>query len=500
LSVLRRRKWLALLAVTLTPSVAVGLSLRQPPLYRATAEVLLNQQGLAASVTGAGDPSAGMDPARELQTLSELAATPVVAQRVVRALHLRDRNASAVLTAATVAAKPDADLLVFTVVDRDARLAARIATSFATEFTRYRQQLDKNSFARARARIEARLRGLDRSSGLYSSLVQSEERLDTVQALQSSNAAIVRDASGATQFQPRPVRSGILGLLVGFVFAAILAVLAEALDTRVRSTQEIEKLLGLPLLARIPEPEAWMQRTGNLSMLADPHSIQADAYGILRTNVDFFNLEHGARTIMVTSALDQEGKSTTAANLAIALSRAGQRVILVDLDLRRPMLQRFFKTGDRLGITDVVEGKATISFADDEHEGGSFAVVTTGTLPADAAEFIGGRALAQTLADLREHADIVIVDAPPLLAVGDAIALSGKVDAMIVLTRLGVVRRRAITELKRVLKACPAKKIGFVVTGAENDEDYRGGYGYSYSYSRREEPIEPERRRRGRRR
>jgi capsular exopolysaccharide synthesis family protein len=281
------------------------------------------------------------------------------------------------------------------------------------------------------------------------------------------------------------MRNAILGIALGAVLGIALAFLLEALDTRVRSTRELERRVGLPLLARIPEPPRWAQRSRRLVMLADPTGVEAEAFRVLRTNLDFFNMEHGARTIMVTSALEQEGKSTTVANLAVALSRSGQRVILVDLDLRRPALDGFFNFQGRPGLTDVALGRARLAplrVEDRDATQGSLEVLTSGPLPADAGEFVGSRQLASILAELRERADIVLIDSPPLLAVGDAIALSAKVDGVIVLTRLGVLRRKTVEELRRVLTNVPAAKIGFVVSGAQLEQDQRYGYGYGYGY------------------
>jgi len=177
--VIRRRKWLALVTLVVVPVTAVVLSLQQKPLYSATAEVLLNKQGLAASVTGV-DPSAGQDPVRQLQTFADLAATPMVAKRVLDALHLRGRTTIQMLSASTITAKSDADLLVFTTRDPDPQMAVRIASEYARQFVRYRRRLDHIAFATARQHIRARLNGLDPTSALYSNLVQNEQRLDTI--------------------------------------------------------------------------------------------------------------------------------------------------------------------------------------------------------------------------------------------------------------------------------------------------------------------------------
>jgi Mrp family chromosome partitioning ATPase len=207
---------------------------------------------------------------------------------------------------------------------------------------------------------------------------------------------------------------------------------------------------------------------------------------------------------MVTSAVEQEGKSTTAANLAVAFARTGARVILVDLDLRRPFLHRFFDHHSRPGITDVVLGQVELAdalfqvpvgvtgsspgrlirltrkpTATPERPTQSLSVLPAGQLPPDPGEFVGTQPLAATLTDLRDQADIVIIDSPPLLHVSDALTLSTAVDAMIIVSRIDVVHRNMLVELHRLLAMCSAAKLGFVLTGADHEE---GGYGYGGYY------------------
>ena len=189
----------------------------------------------------------------------------------------------------------------------------------------------------------AGLGALTAYGALYSSLVDRQQTLQSMQALQPSVASVLRQADGAVLTQPKTVRNGALGLVVGLVLGLGLAFLREALETRVRTTEEVSaRLGGLPLLGRLPRPPKRLRRSGKLVMLEDPASAQAEAFRMLRANLDFMTLDRDARTIMITSALEQEGKSTTVANLAVAFARAGKRVALVDLDLRRPVLARFF--------------------------------------------------------------------------------------------------------------------------------------------------------------
>jgi non-specific protein-tyrosine kinase len=241
-------------------------------------------------------------------------------------------------------------------------------------------------------------------------------------------------------------------------------------------------------------------------MIDEPTSVNAEAFRMLRTNVEFASLGKEARMLMVTSAMEQEGKSTTIANLAVALARAGQHVVLVDLDLRRPFVDRFFDLQGRPGLTQVAIGAAQLGDAivripilgddatllpssngngDGRHRPaiGALDVLPSGPTPPDPGEFVGSARLTEILEHLRGHCDVVLIDAPPLFHVGDALTLSAKVDAVLVVTNLQAVRRPMLTELKRQLETMPANKLGFIVTGAEAEESY-GGYGYGYYYAR----------------
>ncbi len=502
LRVLRRRKWLVIQAAVLVPAAAVALSLHQQTLYEASSEVLLSRQNLAATLTNTPDATLSQDADRLVETQANLARVPAVAARVLKAARVTDRTAEDFLDSSSVKAKTNADLLEFTVTDPNPALAARLASEYAKQFTIYKRKLDTVALQRAQVELASRLKALeeagDRRSPLYASLVDKEQQLRTLEALQTANAFVVRSAGKAPQVQPRPLRNGILGVALGLILGVGLAFLWETLDTRVRSADEIAERLGLPLLARIPEPPRRLRNENKLVMLAEPAGIHAEAFRMLRTNLEFANLERGARTIMVTSAVETEGKSTTVANLAVALARAGKRVALVDLDLRRPFLARLFGLdANRPGLTDVALGHAELSDAiapvaisngrasgatnGQPRVEGVLEVVPAGPVPPDAGEFVGTKALADILEQLAERAEIILIDAPPLLHVGDAMTLSSRIDALIVVTRLNVVRRPMLAEMRRVLHACPAAKLGFVLTDAHLEEAY-GYTGYAGYY------------------
>ncbi len=235
-------------------------------------------------------------------------------------------------------------------------------------------------------------------------------------------------------------------------------------------------------------------------MLADPHTPAAEAFRVLATNVDFVNHDRGAKTIMVTSARRAEGKSTTIANLAIAFARAGRRVALVDLDLRRPTIATFFGLKGRPGLTEVALGYTELDEAVakvpvvDESElslragngsvRGMLDVLPSGPLPPNPPEFLSQAGLSEVLAQVSERADLVLIDATPLLDLSDAMALAARVDAVLVVTRMDNLRRSVLDEMTRVLSSVPVVKLGFVLTGTKADGGYAyGGYGHDYGYA-----------------
>jgi succinoglycan biosynthesis transport protein ExoP len=519
-AILRRRKWIILLPLLVAPAMAVILSSRQQSLYQASTEIYVKRADIAAAVAGVTDPTLQVDPVRFLKTQASVAGDPKLAQRVVAVAGVSGISAGALLGSSSVTPDPDADLLAVAVTNGNPDAAVRLSNVYANEFTKYRTELDtariNDALEGVKARITSlRAHGVSIDSPSYATLLDSQTRLETVGKLLADNTYVLRPAVGAGKVSPQPKRNGVIGFLLGGILGLGLAFVAEALDKRVRSERELAEALGLPLLGRVPRPSRRLRKANSLAMLAEPRSIAAEPVRALRTNIEFANLERNARTIMVTSAVQREGKSTTIANLAVALVRAGRRVALVDLDLRRPFLHRFFRIKSSPGLTDVLLGRLKLSdamravpvaaapgprsttptkfpVASNSSNGhgqldGVLTVLPAGTIPPDPGELVGTDALGELLDALRDQFDFVLIDAPPLLVVGDAMTLSARVDAIFAVTRLKIVHRGMLRELSRLLDACPAEKFGYVVAGAELGESY--GYAYAYGYA----ATEPER-------
>lgn len=515
--VVRRRKWVLILVLLLIPLLAVFLSLKQQKLYQSSAEVLVGQQDLAATLAGVPNPNLYVSPERILQTQAEIARSPVVVRNTLRAAGVPDRSVSVFLASSTVSPKPNVDLLQFSVTDENPRLARSLANGYARQYIRRHVSLETAALSTARReldrQIEILLKTGGRRSPVYATLIDRQQQLKTMEALKNSDISIVHPAGAAIRVQPRPVRNGVLGAILGLLLGLGLVFLWEALDTRLRHADEVSRRLGLPLLARIPRLPR-RRKNSRPTMLDDPRGSHSEPYRILRTNLEFMTLESPAQVIMLASALGQEGKTTTVSNLAVSLARTGRRVALVDLDLRRPRISQMFDLHAGPGATDVALGRASLeealvevgltgspeqsdTFEQDglssrngrgSHEG-LLRVLPSGPPPPDPGEFVGSRAVADIISRVREMSDIVLIDTPPLLHLGDAMTLSGRVDGIVIVIRLDATRRPTLNELRRVLEVCPARKLGFVLTGVEPTVDY----GYAGYYQEQRDQADKER-------
>jgi succinoglycan biosynthesis transport protein ExoP len=532
--ILRRRKWVLASMVILTPLAALTVSLLQRPLYQATAQVYVNRTNIVSAITNVADPSTigiSTDPNRFLTTQSEIARSSDLAAKVVAAAGVRGMTVQKLLDNSTVAASADSDFLNVSVSNLKPYMAIRLANAYAQQYTSFKTELDtariNDALKTLRERVsELAARGVSPLAPSYSTVLQYESQLETVGKLLANNTQVTQPAKDATKIRPRTKRNAFLGLLLGGVLGIGLAFLAEALDRRVRTEHEIEEALGLPLLARIPRPRRSLQKANDLVMLTEPGSVEAEAFRKLRTNIEFLNLERQARSFLVTSAVSREGKSTTISNLGVSLARAGRKVALVDLDLRRPFLDKFFKIPVSPGLTDVVVNhmelrdamqsialtprqgfpgsqgamtrngdssrRSTLDRPSPSSNGGSrvegiLSILPAGTPISETGEFVGHECIATILNELTDEFEYVLIDAPPLLAVGDALTLSAKVDVIFAVARLKMAQRTLLHEFARQLETCQANKLGFVLAGAELEEGY--GYGYYYGYESESERV-----------
>lgn len=496
--VLLRRKWLVLLTILLVPTAAVGVSLRQTPTYAAAALVLVDTQS--------ADPSTQfVDPDRLLATDAKLARIPAVAALALQSVPESKLTIDSFLRESSVSAAPGTDFLTFSVKSTDRRGAVKLTNAYARAFTRYQQDANLSSLKSVKSRVALAIAKLRAAGGKgttpYRNLVEQQRELDAQIASAQPASNLSRPADTPYQVAPRTLRNAAIAVFLGLVLAVMVAFAADALDSAVRSTDVLRRKWGLPLLGELPRPPRPIERSNALVMLADPAGHHAERFRVLRTSVEFANATD-ARTIAVTSAVDGEGKSTTVANLAVALARAGKQVAIVDADLRHPSLHRLFNLDDTPGLVDVASGGADLSQAlqpirlDDGASNGAALARHSGrlyVLPAgqplhDPDRLGAAAAVARVTNTLRERFDLVLIDTPPLLRVGDTIALSAHVDALLLVSRLKMLSTSAVERTRRILEATPAATLGFIVTDTDAGDTYSH---YRYGYGDGRKPTAP---------
>ncbi|MDO8665114.1 MAG: polysaccharide biosynthesis tyrosine autokinase, partial [Gemmatimonadales bacterium] len=282
----------------------------------------------------------------------------------------------------------------------------------------------------------------------------------------------------------------LIGLLVGLFLGIVAAFFLEYLDQTIKTSADVERALEIPVLGLIPletRSVGGLRKNGrrrgaiHLVSLASPDDPTSEAYRALRTNVTFVNAEQRAlQLICVTSPGPGEGKSTTAANLAVTLAQQGTTTLLVDADLRRPLVHRAFNLVQEPGLTDVLVGNAQLREAIRPNVIPKLDILPAGALPPNPSELLGSEAMHRLLEQLRAQYDTVIFDSPPTLAVTDAAVLGASADAVILVLRSGeteeVAAQRALGQLRRV----QARVAGSVLNGVQKTGDHYYNYYYYY--------------------
>jgi capsular exopolysaccharide synthesis family protein len=395
------------------------------------------------------------------------------------------------------------------------RRAAAIANAYATAYLQYRQGRAVDTLAGAAKTLQGRINALQGQINSLNDqvLAASPDQRSTVQAsvgpqvtalsqqIATLNQQMSQLQSGATSGQagaqivkpadtptspasPQRVRNGLLGLGGGLVLGIALAFVREALDDTITTRQDIDRAQpGLPVLGLIPAV-ASRQRNGNEVVSAvRPHSAAAEAYRSLRTAIQFLGLDRPLRTLQVTSPRTSEGKTTTIANLGVTLAGAGQRVIMVSCDLRRPLLHEFFRATNDVGFTSVLLGTTPLSRAvQDVNDLPGLQLLASGPKPPNPSELLGGQRAAEVLSTLCDSADLVLVDSPPALAVTDAVVLAPRLDATLVVIGSGATTRRDLASALELLGQVDAPVVGAVLNSVttESAYGYRSGYVYGY--------------------
>jgi capsular exopolysaccharide synthesis family protein len=496
LRVLRRRIGLILLCAVVTPLAAFVYSQLSEKTYEATASLLFRDPGFDQKLFGASPLTGSPDPSREAATNVALVGLNEVARRTAEKL------GDDIDGGVSVSSRGQSDVVTVTATDTNPERAARHATTFALSYIEFRRDADRDKIAEAQRLVERQLEAMtpERRRGKEGERlrVQANE-LGILSSLQTGNAELVeRAAVPGAPATPRTRRNVIVGGLLGLIFGLALAFLVERLDRRLSDPSEAEGLMQRPVLGAVPQSRG--MATGSSSAAGLPPR-EAEVFRMLRANLRYFNVNRNIHTVLVTSAAPGDGKSTIAWNLAVAAADAGERVLLIEADLRHPSLSTKTQVIAPLGLSTVLSSQAeppeaiqriAIGPHRNNGDGSSPAVdvIFAGPPPPNPTDLLDSERMRALLKHGAQLYDYVIVDTPPLSFVSDAIPLLSEVDGVLVVARLGRTTRDQLSLLRNQLANLSAPLLGVVVNGVKSTAGY---YGYGPGYEIAGPAAEPDR-------
>ena len=311
---------------------------------------------------------------------------------------------------------------------------------------------------------------------LYKMLLQKREETRIQEAMNIGNIRIVEPATmPENPIKPKKLQNMLVAVVVGLMFGVGLAMFLEYLDDTIQTADDAESVAQLPTLGIIP----WLRdmEAARLITLNDPRSPAAESYRTLRTNIKFLSADQPLRTLTVTSAGPEEGKSTTIANMGVSFAQTGKRVLIVDTDMRKPTMHAVFDLPNVEGLTSVLAGDKPVSEVVQATPQENLQILTCGPIPPNPAELLESNRMTQLIQELRDTYDVVLFDAPPIIAVTDASVLASRLDGLILLLSINKVNRKAAKHALQLLANAKVKVWGMVVRGVRPDND---GYYYSY--------------------
>ena len=504
LRVLRRRLWLIALCTLVVPVSVLAYSLAQQKEYRASASLLFRDSGLASLVDPSQAVAARQPDDTATGTNLGLAGLDVVASATARKLGVPSGDVAGKVKVEPV---PSSDLATVNATDTQPAAAATLANAYAREFIRRQRASDRAEVARAQSAVQARLKSiqaglasLQRLQGKGPAALRSERRaerqtlvqergtllkrqgqLRSLEGLVTGNVELVQPATApSAPIAPKTRRDTAIGVGLGLVLGICLALLFEMLDRRLRDASEVSELVDLPLLGAIPHSKALAERPPRSSV----PTAESDAFHMLRARLRYYNEDRELGSVLITSAGSRDGKTTVAWNLAVVSAQAGQKVLLLEADLRRPSLAARLRVPADVGAIDVLRGTARLgdvlkevvvgSESNDSNGPCTLDLVLAGAVGGPVTGLMESERMDGLVREAQEHYDVVVIDTPPMSVVPDAIALMDKVGGVVVVTRLGRTTRDAVTFLSSQLTHIRAPALGIVVNSITRQDGYYG--------------------------
>lgn len=498
LGIIRRRYIVVGLAVLVCVLLGIGYGITRPDVYRSTSQIALPAPAEAQTA---------VEVTEDVQTELVVVQSDLVAERAAEAIGDVD-DPRDLLTHLAVEAPTDSRVLVITYSASTAEAAQAGAKAFAEGYIALKEDEQREAIQEQVDTYEARIAALDDGIAAQEEILAgAEEDSNEYQSaerarddLASNKAELEQDQvtvesqpiDGGTIITParlpRQPRAKGLGRTVAAAFAAGLvlglgaAFVLDRLDTRVRGAADLQASIGVRSLGSIPVfPERHRHPSTALVTVHAPGGTEADAFRRLRTSVLLAVRESGARTLAVTSSVADEGKTTVAANLAVAMAQGGRRVLLVSADLRRSGIDELFDLPPSPGLTDLLLGHSTLDEV--ERKVGDLVVISRGSPVENPTDLLGSEMMADAVEALAHGFDLVIFDTPPVLAVADVLVLAPRLDTTLLVVSLSQASTAQVSEAGTELTLAGARVLGAALNN-DSDSSRRSASAAAYGVQR----------------
>lgn len=490
--------WLIVLGTLLAGGLTFLISSRATPIYRASTQILIQQgsnptgQGwldvltserLAASYARLLTTRPMLRRVAELEQLPEVTSHIIVdpvRETQIIVLHVEDPNPA---MAAAIANRLPAVFIEQNELQQQRRFEESLRT-FDAQLASVQKEIDtlETKLQEFKAREErgeelttaeqAQRASLQTSLAQYRSsladLLKSRDEIKRSAALSGDNIVVVEPAEvPRTPVRPRVLLNTLIALGLAALLMVVVAFLIEYLDDTVKLPDDVSRVTGLPALGSLVQYRSSSADNGRRKLVTvrHPKSPFSEGYRTLRTNIQFSSLDRPIRTLMVTSASPGEGKSTSVSNLAVVMAQSGKRTVLIDTDLRRPVLHEIFGAPNAVGITNALlqpPGSDLSTFLQSTEVEG-LQLMTSGPLPPNPSELLGSHRMAELVEQLLQTADVVLFDSPPVLAVTDAAVLARLMDGVLLVVESAKTRQDAARRAAQELAKVNARVLGVVV-------------------------------------
>jgi polysaccharide biosynthesis transport protein len=506
IQILWRGKWIILACIVIAGILGFIISSNAIPLYRAEAKILIAEQNIPSELFGQTEVQYSTSSKTNFETQIEVVKSRRFKEEVIRLLSL-GMTPSQLEEKMNISSVGDTNIISISVYDTDARRAADIANTMAEVYIGWNEESYKSNLREILEEIEAtlqeartklddtssRIAALEESgmpiseslrvelaidSDLYLMLSEKYENLRIEEALGKSSAEIIEPAvvPGYSNQQNRN-RTILISLLAGLAAGCLIVLLISFFDNKIKTSEDIKRYLGLEVISHIEYNRKNGQKKNELMILKDPRSITSETVKELRTNLEYFNVDRRIKRLCITSSQLQEGKSFVSANLAVAFAQSGIKTIVLDCDLRRPNIHRYFDGDNEKGITSIIAGSLDISEAIRETGVRGLQYIASGPIPPNPVEILQSKKMGSILESVSKDYQYVIIDTPPIINVADWMVMAKEVDAIILVAKSGALTRQVAIEVNDKIKLVKDKILGVVLNGIIR----RGKY-YYYRY------------------